>query len=110
MTVMPSEKNPKPPKGTRRSVRERVDLLLELAVDGRDSGAANTGAVQVLERREQGRDTRLLLGLRVAGRERDRDAGVVDRMACRNVRVEALQGEWDGEQRTDARKMKSLQR
>ena len=66
--------------------------------------------MKVLERREQGRDTRLLLGLRVAGRERDRDAGVVDRVACRNVRVEALQSEWDGERRTGVRKMKSLQR
>ena len=90
---------PQPPEGTRpnsstrrraRSVRERVDLLLELAVYGRHRGAADTRTVEVLQRREQGRDTRLLLGLRVASRERRRDAGVVDSMAGSDVRVQAL--------------------
>ena len=37
------------PSSTRRLVRERVDLLLELAVDGGDGGAADAGAVEVLE-------------------------------------------------------------
>ena len=90
---------PQPPEGTRpnsstrrraRSVRERVDLLLELTVYGRHRGAADTGTVEVLERREQGRNARLLLGLRVASGEGDGDGRVVDRMASRNVRVQGL--------------------
>ena len=71
-------------------VRERIDLLLELAIDGRDGGAPDSRAVQVLERDEEGVDARLLLGLRVASGEGDGDGRVVDRMASRDVRVQGL--------------------
>ena len=46
--------------------------------------------MEVLERREQGRNARLLLGLRVASGEGDGDGRVVDRMASRDVRVQGL--------------------
>ncbi len=68
--------------------RERVDLLLELGVDGRDCGAADARAVEVLEGDEERDDARLLLALGVARRERHADAGVVDRVARGDVRVQ----------------------
>ena len=75
-----------------RLVRQRVNLLLELAVHSRDGRATDTGAVEVLERDEQRDDTRLLLALAVARGERDGDRWVVDRVACVDVRVERLHG------------------
>ena len=70
--------------------RERVDLLLDLRVHGRDRGAAHARPVQVLERREQRRDARLLVRLGPARREWRGDAGVVHHVARRDVRVQGL--------------------
>ena len=71
-------------------VRERVDLLLELAVDGRDRRAADTRTVEVLEGRKEGRDTCLLVRLRVARGEGRGDGRVVDHVAGVDVRVQRL--------------------
>ena len=73
-----------------RLVRQRVDLLLELAVHGRDRRAADTRTVKVLEGREEGRDTRLLVCLRVARGEGRGDGRVVDHVAGVDVRVQRL--------------------
>ena len=67
-----------------------LQSLLLSSKSGGDDRATLSRTVEVLERREQGRDTRLLLGLRVSSRERRRDAGVVDSVARSDVRVQAL--------------------
>ena len=46
--------------------------------------------MEVLERREQRRDARLLVRLGLASRERRGDAGVVHYVAGRDVRVQCL--------------------
>ena len=74
-------------------VRERVDLLLELTVYGRDRRATDTRTVEVLEGREEGRDTRLLVCLRVASGEGRGDGRVVDHVAGVDVRVQRLRFE-----------------
>ena len=83
--------NPTPREPVRaRSVRERVDLLLELPVHRRHGGAPDAGPVQVLERREERDDARLLVRLRAARREARAHGRVVDDVARRDVRVQFL--------------------
>ena len=79
-------------KQTNRSSRERVDLLLQLPVHGRDGGASDSRAVQVLERREQGGNTRLLGGFGVSAREGGTDGGVVNHVTRFHICVQSLVG------------------
>ena len=75
--------------GTRPLAEEDVNIV-ELAVDGRDGGAALAGAVQVLEGDGGGVQTGELGVFGVVGGEGERDGGVVDGVAGGDVRVQFL--------------------
>ena len=75
-----------------RSVREHVDLLLELPVHRRHGRAPDASPVEVLEHREERDDARLLVRLRAPRREAPAHGRVVDDVAHRDVHIQVLRG------------------